>query len=260
VRSHTGSSPAASKVYIAPVPCHPFPHGTAAANRRLIQGIAVVNKSAGLAAGEVSHSDRLSFFSNKACELKVGSRSEILGRLLGSLLSGSGHPTTAPPRPGVVDLRARRRHVFLFRNIPYVIVKLCYNYSFSFTRRQTFLWQPHFIEDSKLETNQVALFCADGHKKVKSTDYRKANLRYFGGFLLPFLSPKRVKYHHKISAQNPISLCSKSLNLTDRVFFCWLIWRLRRRIIIYSREELKTVTLTCLPARDAIYDVRIGRP
>lgn len=105
----------------------------------LIQGIAVVNKSAGLAAGEVSHSDRLSFFSNKACELKVGSRSEILGRLLGSLLSGSGHPTTAPPRPGVVDLRTRRRHVFLFRNTPYVIiVKLCYNYSFSFTRRQTF--------------------------------------------------------------------------------------------------------------------------
>jgi hypothetical protein len=101
------------------VPCHPFPHGTAAANRRLIQGIAVVNKSAGLAAGEVSHSDRLSFFSNKACELKVGSRSEILGRLLGSLLSGSGHPTTAPPRPGVVDLRTRRRHVFLFRNTPY---------------------------------------------------------------------------------------------------------------------------------------------
>lgn len=126
----------------------------------LIQGIAVVNKSAGLAAGEVSHSDRLSFFSNKACELKVGSRSEILGRLLVWIPSFRLRPPDdrpAPPRPASACRSARptifflffyscllrchnmvRRHVFLFRNTPYVIVKLCYNYSFSFTRRQTF--------------------------------------------------------------------------------------------------------------------------
>lgn len=70
----------------------------------LIQGIAVVNKSAGLAAGEVSHSDRLSFFSNKACELKVGSRSEILGRLLVWIPSFRLRPPDdrpAPPRLGV---------------------------------------------------------------------------------------------------------------------------------------------------------------
>ena len=57
-----------------------------------------------------------------------------------------------------------------------------------------------------------------------------------------------------VSAHNPISLCSKSFWLTEFFFLGWS----EVSDAIYSREELKTMTLTDMPGGDAA--VRIGRP
>ena len=57
-----------------------------------------------------------------------------------------------------------------------------------------------------------------------------------------------------VSAHNPISLRSKSFWLTEFFFLGWS----EVSDAIYSREELKTMTLTGMPGGDAA--VRIGRP